>query len=158
MGYTERYISEEKLKQPFKPFNVLDLEYVKLARHLAEQYSGSEPIAQDDLIKIRLLAVQDRNHLKGDFVIGMFLDLIESEKRKPKRWDKGRRLGIGDRLLDKLLENHLTKTKTAKAFCSENPVSLYTYRSIVNLTVKNAADRERVISHLKAICAEINKM
>jgi hypothetical protein len=147
-------ISQAKLDAPFTEFKPLDLSYAQTAHKLAMQYRQGLPIDQGELSKLRVLSALDADHLKGDWLIQLFLGSMQAQPFT--RWDKGRRLGISDRLLDKVLLNHLTQNMTAKAFCAANPLSLYTYRSIVNLTVKNEADREHITSRREAIKANFN--
>ncbi|MDR0936733.1 MAG: hypothetical protein LBM98_08640 [Oscillospiraceae bacterium] len=147
------YITDKKLNARFKEFEALELKYDKTAEKFAQRYKQGPPLDPDELRKLRIQEASDSEYFKGDWIVQLFLGAMQV---KPfTRWDKGRRLGISNKLLDKVLRNHITKSQTPKAFCAENPLSLYTYRSIINLTVNNEADHTRITARHEAIVAKL---
>lgn len=141
------YISEEKLNKEFKRFDVLELEYVTRAKDVALRLNQGLEVSQEEIKWIRNQAVNDRKHLKGDFVISMFLELIESGV-KFERWQKGKSIHTNDKELLKVYRNHFSKKLNATEFCKRNAMTRNKYYRIVNCDVKNPEHRE-VMEKLK---------
>lgn len=158
--HTKRYrkgsvmtrISEEKLKAPFERFDVLDIDYVQQAKEVALKISRGEHVASEEIEKIRLAAVNDRKHLKGDFVISMFLDLVESGVNF-NRWEGGKMIHTNRKEVEKVYHNHFSGELSVTEFCRRNAMTRNKYYRILNCNVKHEAARER----LQAIKMEIEK-
>lgn len=108
-------ISPEKLNAPFKRADLLNMDYVEHAKSVAKRINNGEHVSQDELIDIRLDAVNDRNNLKGDFVISVFLELME-QGVKFDRWEKGKSIRVDRKLAEKIFVNEVTKKLTVTAF------------------------------------------
>lgn len=134
-------ISKEKLRDKFRPFNALDMSYVRLGEKIAKQYINNEPIDQGELENVRCWACEDRMHLKGDFVISLFVNLYEP-KAKFNRWNKGKTMKISKRLLCKIFANHFSKELSVTEFCTKNRITRTKYYRVINCNVKNQSDKE----------------
>lgn len=136
-------ISESKLKEPFKRFDVLELEYVSRAKDIALRLSAGEEVPHEEIEYVRLSAVNDRQHLKGDFVISMFLDLVDSGY-KFQRWEHGKMIHTNDRELEKVYSNHFSGELSVVEFCRQNAMTRNKYYRILNCDVKHPATREHM--------------
>lgn len=136
-------ISEEKLKAPFKRFDVLDIDYVQKAKEVALKISREEDVAPEEIEEIRLAAVNDRKHLKGDFVISMFLDLVDSGV-KFNRWEHGKMIHTNDRELAKVYRNHFSGALSVTEFCRQNAMTRNKYYRILNCDVKHQETKEKM--------------
>jgi len=134
-------ISDSKLKAPFERFDVLDLDYVEQAKNIAIRLSRVEEVAQEEIEHVRLAAVNDRKHLKGDFVISMFLDLVESGV-KFKRWEGGKMIHTNQREVEKVYRNHFSEALSVVEFCRQNAMTRNKYYRILNCDVKNEDSRK----------------
>lgn len=145
-------ISESKLKAPFNRFDVLDIDYVQKAKDVALRLSAGEEVPHEEIEEIRLAAVNDRKHLKGDFVISMFLDLVESGY-KFQRWEHGKMIHTNNREVEKVYRNHFSKELSVTEFCRQNAMTRNKYYRILNADVKHEETRE----NLKEIRAKIEQ-
>ena len=145
-------ISEGKLKAPFNRFDVLDIDYVQKAKDVALRLSAGEEVPHQEIEEIRLAAVNDREHLKGDFVISMFLDLVESGY-KFQRWEHGKMIHTNNREVEKAYRNHFSKELSVTEFCRQNAMTRNKYYRILNCDVKHEETRES----LKQIRSEIER-
>ena len=145
-------ISESKLKAPFNRFDVLDIDYVQKAKDVALRLSAGEEVPHEEIEEIRLAAVNDRQHLKGDFVISMFLDLVESGY-KFQRWEHGKMIHTNNREVEKVYRNHFSKELSVTEFCRQNAMTRNKYYRILNADVKHEETRE----NLKEIRAKIEQ-
>lgn len=136
-------ISHEKLKAPFKRFDVLDIDYVQQAKEVALKISRGEDLAPGEIERIRLAAVNDRKHLKGDFVISMFLDLVESGV-KFNRWEHGKMIHTNDREIEKVYRNHFSGALSVTEFCRQNAMTRNKYYRILNCDVKHQETKEKM--------------
>ena len=143
----EGRISKEKLEQPFKRADLLNMPYVKHAKSVAERMQRGEYVHPDEIIDIRLDAVNDRNNLKGDFVISVFLELLE-QGVKFERWEKGKSISVSDSLARKIFTNEVTRELNVTAFCKENRLTRNKYYRIANCDVKNE-ERKAELEALK---------
>lgn len=138
-------ISKEKLEAPFKRFDVLDIDYVSKARDIALRLSAGEEVALEEIKDIRLSAVNDRTHLKGDFVISMFLDLVDSGV-KFNRWEHGKMIHTNNREISKVYRNHFSKALSVTEFCRQNAMTRNKYYRILNCDVKHQETRENMLA------------
>ena len=145
-------ISESKLKAPFERFDVLEIDYVQKAKNIALRLSVGEEVPQHEIEEVRLAAVNDRQHLKGDFVISMFLDLVDSG-HKFNRWEHGKMIHTNNREVEKVYRNHFSKELSVTEFCRQNAMTRNKYYRILNCDVKHEETRE----NLKRIRSEIEK-
>ena len=145
-------ISESKLKAPFNRFDVLDIDYVQKAKDVALRQSAGEEVSHEEIEEIRLAAVNDRQDLKGDFVISMFLDLVESGY-KFQRWEHGKMIHTNNREVEKVYRNHFSKELSVTEFCRQNAMTRNKYYRILNADVKHEETRE----NLKEIRAKIEQ-
>lgn len=136
-------ISKEKLESKFERFDVLELDYVSRAKDIALRISAGEEVSQQEIIDIRLAAVNDRNHLKGDFVISMFLDLVDSGF-KFNRWEHGKMIHTNDREVEKVYRNHFSKGLSVTEFCRQNAMTRNKYYRILNCDVKHEPTKEKM--------------
>lgn len=136
-------ISEKKLKEPFERFDVLELEYVTRAKDIALRLSAGENVAHEEIEFVRLAAVNDRQHLKGDFVISMFLDLLGAGY-KFKRWEHGKMIHTNDRELEKVYRNHFSGALSVTDFCKSNAMTRNKYYRILNCDVKHEETKEKM--------------
>lgn len=130
-------IKPEKLNAPFKRADLLNIEYVEHAKSVAKRLNNGEYVSQDEIIDIRLDAVSDRKNLKGDFVISVFLELME-QGVKFDRWEKGKSIRIDGDLAKKVFENEVTGKLTVTEFCKQNGLTRNKYYRIANCDVKNS--------------------
>lgn len=140
-------ISKEKLERPFKRFDVLENEYVVKAKNVALRLKAGEQVPHEEIEEIRLMAVNDRKNLKGDFVISMFLDLVESGV-KFERWTKGKSIHTNNKEIEKVFRNHFSKESSVTEFCRENVMTRNKYYRIVNCDVKNE-EHVKVLEDIK---------
>ena len=138
-------ISHEKLTAPFERFDVLDLDYVIKAKQIALKISQGEPVDQGELEEVRLAAVNDRKHLKGDFVISMFLDLVESGVTF-NRWEGGKMIHTNEREMTKVFRNHFSGELSVVEFCRRNALTRNKYYRILNCDVKNQQKKEEMLA------------
>lgn len=136
-------ISEDKLKAPFRRFDVLDIDYVQKAKEVALKISRGEHVALEEIEEIRLAAVNDRKHLKGDFVISMFLDLVESGV-KFNRWEHGKMIHTNNREIEKVYRNHFSGELSVTEFCRQNAMTRNKYYRILNCDVKHVPTKEQM--------------
>lgn len=129
-------ISDYKLSLPFKRMDVLQKEYVRKAKDIAIRLNAGKEVRHDEINEIRLLAVNDRNNLKGDFVISVFLELAESGM-KFERWDRGKAVKINDKLARKIFENEITRELNVTAFCEKNRLTRNKYYRIAKCDIKD---------------------
>lgn len=147
-------ITKEKLDKPFERMNTLDLDYVQKAKDVAKRLNAGEKVEQWEIAEIRLGAVNDRNNLKGDFVISCYMDILESFER----WTKGKSLKATDALIKSVYYNRheLTvkakKNKTVRDFCATSGISCGKYYRIANKDVTNP----HTLSRLKKIEQEVD--
>jgi len=142
-------ISESKLEAPFKPFNNLGerVSYVRILEMLAAKYNAGEwGDAEKATLRItRQLAAGDREHLKADFIMSIFLHHERSKQHKIK--GTGRRLGLDDRQIESILRHHADKSPdrmTQVKFCEVTGITRTVYNRVVKRDYKNAADVEKV--------------
>ena len=136
-------ISEDKLKAPFERFDVLDIDYVQKAKEVALKISRGEDVAPEEIELIRLAAVNDRKHLKGDFVISMFLDLVDSGV-KFNRWEHGKMIHTNNKEVEKVFRNHFSGALSVTEFCRQNAITRNKYYRILNCDVKHEPTRENL--------------
>lgn len=148
----EGRISKQKLEEPFKRADLLNMPYVEHAKSIARRIMNGEYVSQDEIIDVRLDAVNDRNNLKGDFVISVFLELME-QGVKFDRWEKGKAVKISDQMARKIFENEITRELNVTAFCQENRLTRNKYYRIANCDVKDADKR----AELEKIKAEVKE-
>lgn len=129
-------ISEYKLSLPFKRTDLLEKEYVRKAKDIAIRMNAGEQVPHEEINEIRLLAVNDRDNLKGDFVISVFLELVESGVNF-ERWDRGKAVKINDKLARKIFENEITRELTVTAFCEKNRLTRNKYYRIAKCDIKD---------------------
>lgn len=141
-------ISPEKLNEPFKRTDLLDLQYIEHAKNVALRMKKGEYVHPDEIIDIRLDAVNDRKNLKGDFVISVFLELIE-QGVKFERWEKGKSIRVNADLAKRIFENEVTKKLSVTEFCKENQLTRNKYYRIANCDVKNA-EKKAELEEIKA--------
>lgn len=141
-------ISQSKLEAPFERFDVLELDYVTRAKDIALRISNGEEVAQHEVESVRLDAVNDRKHLKGDFVISMFLDLVESGV-KFQRWEGGKMIHTNEREMTKVFHNHFSGELSVIEFCRRNALTRNKYYRILNCDVKHEETRKKM-QELKA--------
>ena len=146
-------ISKEKLDAPFKRFDVLDIDYVQKAKDVALRLSAGEEVPHQEIEEIRLAAVNDRQHLKGDFVISMFLDLVDSG-HKFQRWEHGKMIHTNNREIEKVYRNHFSKELPVTEFCRENAMTRNKYYRILNADVKHEETREKMLAVKEQIRSE----
>lgn len=142
-------ISEEKLNAPFKRADLMNMDYVEHAKSVAKRLNNGEDASQlqDEIIDIRLDAVNDRTNLKGDFVISVFLELME-QGVKFDRWEKGKSIRVDRKLAKKIFVNEVTKKLTVTAFCEQNGLTRNKYYRIANCDVKNS-DKKAELEMIK---------
>ena len=87
--------------------------------------------------------MNDRNHLKGDFVISMFLDLVDSGV-KFNRWEYGKMIHTNEREISKVYRNHFSKSLSIAEFCRQNAMTRNKYYRILNCDVKHQPTKERM--------------
>lgn len=145
-------ISQAKLKAPFKRFDVLELYYVAQARDIALRLSAGEKVPHEEIEFVRNAAVNDRDHLKGDFVISMFLDLVDSGV-KFNRWEHGKMIHTNDKELSKVYRNHFSDELSVTEFCRRNAMTRNKYYRILNCDVKHQETRE----HMQELKDRISK-
>lgn len=136
-------ISDEKLKAPFERFDVLELEYVARARDIAIRLSAGEKVSHEEIEYVRLAAVNDRQHLKGDFVISMFLDLVDSGV-KFNRWEHGKMIHTNEKEISKVFRNHFSGALSVTEFCRQNAMTRNKYYRILNCDVKHQETKDRM--------------
>ena len=136
-------ISEEKLKAPFERFDVLEINYVQKAKEVALKISRGEDVSPEEIEEIRLAAVNDRKHLKGDFVISMFLDLVESGV-KFNRWEHGKMIHTNNREIEKVYRNHFSDALSVTEFCKLNAMTRNKYYRILNCDVKHIPTKNQM--------------
>lgn len=136
-------ISESKLKAPFNRFDVLEIDYVQKAKNIALRLSAGEGVSQQEIEEVRLAAVNDRQHLKGDFVISMFLDLVDSG-HKFNRWEHGKMIHTNNREVEKVYRNHFSKDLSVTEFCRQNAMTRNKYYRILNADVKHEETKMRM--------------
>lgn len=146
-------ISEEKLQAKFKRFDVLELDYVSRAKDIALRLSAGEEVPQEEFVYVRLAAVNDRKHLKGDFVISMFLDLVESGY-KFERWEHGKMIHTNLKEISKVYRNHFSKDLPVTEFCRQNAMTRNKYYRILNCDVKHKETREQMLEVKEQIATE----
>lgn len=137
-------ISNEKLTAPFERFDVLELDYVTRAKDIALKISRGESVAQSELEEVRLAAVNDRKHLKGDFVISMFLDLVDSGV-KFNRWEGGKMIHTNEHEMTKVFRNYFSGELSVSEFCKRNALTRNKYYRILNCDVKNQQKKEEML-------------
>lgn len=76
-GLHRCHIKKVKRYKPFEPYKTAEFCYVRMAYKIAEDYLNNRPIDPEFLADCRELAAGDVDHLKADFVISMFLDMIK---------------------------------------------------------------------------------
>ena len=141
-------ISNKKLYAPLSRFDILKNQYVQEAKVLAKDIlEGTEPNV-NALAKIRLAAIVDKKHLKGDCVISVFLQAL-SEQNEFSHWRGGKRIKISEKMIRKIYHHHFTKEVTVKVFCTENRLTKSKYYRVVNCNVKLPSDKE-YLEKLKA--------
>ena len=136
-------ISDEKLKAPFKRFDVLEIDYVQKAKEVALKISRGEDVSPGEIEEIRLAAVNYRKHLKGDFVISMFLDLVESGV-KFNRWEHGKMIHTNNKEIEKVYRNHFSDELSVTEFCKLNAMTRNKYYRILNCDVKHELTKEKM--------------
>ena len=146
-------ISSEKLKAPFERFDVLDIDYVEKAKEVALKISRGEDVPQSEIEAIRLAAVNDRKHLKGDFVISMFLDLVDSGV-KFNRWEHGKMIHTNNREVEKVYRNHFSGALSVTEFCRQNAMTRNKYYRILNCDVKHEPTKESLQQIKQTIAKE----
>lgn len=150
-------ICDQKLYAEFDSFDALNIEYVEKAKGIAERIFNKEEVSIAEIAEIRLKAVMDKTHLKGDFVITVFLvmqeqmKLKELELREFKPWRGGKRLKLTEKTIRKIYRNHFVKDKTVTEFCKENRITRCKYYRVVNCDVKLVED----IFYLRALKIEV---
>lgn len=147
-------ISHEKLTAPFERFDVLELDYVTRAKEIALKISRGEEVEQSELEEVRLAAVNDRKHLKGDFVISMFLDLVESGEFN--RWEGGKMIHTNEHEMTKVFRNHFSGELSVSEFCKHNALTRNKYYRILNCDVKNQQKKDEMLELKNRIGLEYN--
>lgn len=145
-------ISDEKLKAPFERFDVLEIDYVQKAKEVALKISRGEDVSPGEIEEIRLAAVNDRKHLKGDFVISMFLDLVASGVNF-NRWEHGKMIHTNNREVEKVYRNHFAEELSVTEFCKLNAMTRNKYYRILNCDVKHQPTKES-LEQIKASIAK----
>jgi hypothetical protein len=151
-------ISKAKLEKEFARVNTLDLDYVKKAKEIAKRLSAGEEVAQCEIAEVRLGAVNDRNNLKGDFVISCYMDMYDTFNR----WTKGKSLNADDNLIKSIYRNGHPLTVKAKEnvpvrkFCEIAGISLAKYYRIANQDVKNPETIERLAALKEQVERELH--
>lgn len=136
-------ISKAKLEAPFERFDVLEIDYVEKAKDVALRLSAGEQVLHSEIEEIRLAAVNDRKHLKGDFVISMFLDLVDSG-HKFKRWEHGKMIHTNERELEKVYHNYFSKKLSVTEFCRQNAMTRNKYYRILNCDVQHEGTKKKM--------------
>lgn len=148
-------ISLWKLQQPFKRADLLETDYIRKAKDIAFRMNAGEDVPLDEINEIRLAAVNDRTNLKGDFVISVFLELMESGV-KFERWERGRAIKISDKMARKIFANEVTRELNVTAFCKENRLTRPKYYRVANCDVKDPIKKAE-LEQLKAeVINELN--
>ena len=148
-------ISDEKLNAPFERFDVLEIDYVEKAKQVALKISRGEDVSPEEIQEIRLAAVNDRKHLKGDFVISMFLDLVESGV-KFNRWEHGKMIHTNNREVEKVYHNHFSEKLSVTDFCKLNAMTRNKYYRILNCNVKHEPTKKTMQEIKERIASEYN--
>lgn len=143
MGHYREPISQKKLNADFERFDVLNVDYVKKAKQFALDYIETGESDLELLKEIRLAATADRNHLKGDFVISMFLDLIQSKEFQ--RWEHGKMIHTNNAEVEKIYRNHFSKELSVTEFCRRNPITRNKYYRILNCDVKHNETKAQLL-------------
>lgn len=155
------FIKPEKLEQPLKRAELLDSEaaYMIMANKISNDYlEDPSSVVQEEVIFVRKSAIEDKELLKGDHTINMFIEInklkrenqqLEQELKKNmligKRWENGKRMKITDELICAILRYDKQEKKNIEAFCKENRITRNRYYSIINLSIKNDDDRQRIL-------------
>ncbi|EJS09165.1 MULTISPECIES: hypothetical protein [Bacillus] len=144
-------ISEQKLNAPIENVKIAERDYIELAKELAKKIVELDPNGDEEgyectgeeleqLREIRLKAVNDKDILKGDYVIAAYIDLYrEREKFK----GEGKYLKATDELIEKIFLNSSEKGNVVE-FCSKHGISRDKYYRILKNQFKQEDDRERV--------------
>lgn len=138
-------IHQNKLFAPFEEFSSLDIPYVKVAKMLAEKYSKNEwgDAEQNALEAIRQLAAGDHNHLKGDFIISIFLEI---NKMKPVK-GTGKHLTITNKQIKNILLHYAEPTPrkvSIEQFSKNMAISKVLYHRVVGRKYKHKKDNDRI--------------
>lgn len=144
------YISDKKLYAPFNRVNTLELEYVQQAKTLAIKIAAGEEVTTEELAAVRNGAVADRTHLKGDFVISCFLDMMQFE-----RWEGGKRIRISDDQIARIYRNDM-QGGSVTHFCNNERLTRTKYYRIKNMDVKDAESKERLETIKRQVAAEFD--
>lgn len=145
-------ISEYKLSQPFEEFDTLEIDYVQDALAIAKRIVAMEEVTPEEIRHIRLDATNDRDHLKGDFVISMFTGLLK-KGYKFERWEKGKSMRASEELITSVIEHYYKEESSVTSFCKENRLDRGKYYRILNATVSNP-DKKKLILEIKERVAE----
>lgn len=152
-------ISDKKLYAPIQNVRLADREYIELAKKIAKKIVHYDPegvlsnysVAEghdelmQELAEVRMCASDDREILKGDFVILCYIDLFREQLLQEQRVveGKGKFLKISDKLIREIFENHLAGGKVTD-FCTQKLITRTKYYRILNIKLKQERDIERV--------------
>jgi hypothetical protein len=142
-------ILDKKLKAEFKPYHTLGekVNYVRVLELLAAMYNADEwgDAEQAALESARQLAAADKDHLKGDFIMSIFV--LQGHLRRHTIKGTGRRLGLNDRQIESVLRHHADRSAgrlTQKAFCELTGITKTAYNRVIKRGYTNTADVKRV--------------
>lgn len=148
-------ISDEKLYAPIKNVRLVDKEYIEWAKEIAMRIVEFDPTGEkteykptpnsdleNKLAEIRLAATDDRDILKGDFVILCYVDLFRQQKQQGVE-GKGKFLKMSDKLIQAIFENHRDGGNVTE-FCAKKRITRTKYYRVLNVKFKQERDVERV--------------
>lgn len=158
-------ISEEKLSSDIKNVHFFERSYIQKAKEVAKAIVKADPegtmgsytmkdIETEQLVRnIRLDAANDKEILKGDYVILAFVDLYREEQEKKNYVNgKGKFLNASDELILSILRNDQNNGNVTE-FCKNKGIHRSKYYRILNKNLK----QEKDIHRIKKLEKEINK-
>lgn len=149
-------ISDERLYAPIKNVRLADKEYIEWAKEFAREIVKFDPTGKKNeyrpvhsdlakkLAEIRKAATDDRDILKGDFVILCYVDLFRQQKQEKQGVEgKGKFLKMSDKLIQAIFENHRDGGNVTE-FCAKKRITRTKYYRVLNVKFKQERDVERI--------------
>lgn len=142
-------IKDEKLFASFANIDLQSRGYIQEAMSIVQDMREGKEIDSDRLAMVRDEATQDRDILKGDFVIQAMLDFMPF-KPKPRTLKKGSQT---DKIIELVFIRERDKEQSISAFCGSHGLTRTKYYRIRDMKYDDPETRDRILKIRQAVYA-----
>ena len=150
-------ITDKKLYAPIQNVQFSNRDYIEKAKQIAKkivEYDTEGTMSEyhikkgtqtaEDVAYVRDKASEDRDILKGDFVILAYVDMFREQKKSVAPIEgKGKFLKMSDKLIRAIFENDRDGGKV-NDFCTKNRITRTKYYRVLKMDLKQPRDIERI--------------